>query len=105
MLGKWFPRTRSASAACGTCERVDCMNALPSTPAHPSTPIFDFDARSLTAIIPVRWRAAVLVLGAVTLFPLIITGMMFDAVTHDMPGLRAPLKRMFGVVGNWFRAP
>jgi hypothetical protein len=81
------------------------MNPPPRTPAHSSTPLFDFDARFLTAIIPVRWRAAVLVLGTVTLFPLIITLMMFDAVTHDMPGLRAPFKRVFGIMSSWFRMP
>ena len=81
------------------------MNPTPRTPAQTPTPVLDFDARFLTAIIPARWRAAVLVAGAIAFFPLIITVMMFDAVTHDLPGLRAPFKRAFGIIGNWFRIP
>jgi hypothetical protein len=81
------------------------MSPTPRPPTHPSTPIFDFDARLLTAIIPVRCRAAVLVLGTLALFPLIITVMMFDAVTHDMPSLRASLHRLFGIMTRWSPIP
>jgi hypothetical protein len=31
--------------------------------------------------------------------------MMFDAVTHDMPSLRTPLKRLFGIMTGWSRIP
>src|SRR4051812_28675331 len=79
------------------------MNPTPGTPAHPSTPVFDFDARFMTAIIPVRWRAGVLVLATVTLFPVLITVMLFDIVTHEMPGLRAPFERTLRMVSGWFR--
>jgi hypothetical protein len=79
------------------------MNPTPSTPAQSPAPFIDFNTRFLTANIPVRWRAAILVLGTFTLFPIIICVMMFNVVTHDMPGITSVFRRIFRAVGGWFR--
>lgn len=66
-----------------------------------SFPMLKFDARFMTAVIPVKWRGAVLLTGTVVFFPLIIGVIMLDAVTHDLPVVRTPVKKTLMVISTW----
>ncbi len=55
------------------------------------------DLRSMAAIIPAGWRAAVLMVAIlILLFPLLASILVLDALTHDMPVLRHPLRHASG---------
>jgi hypothetical protein len=79
------------------------MNAAPTAPAHSLSSAPGLDARILTAVFPARWRAGILLVGAIVFFPVIIFVMMFNAVIHDMPGVRGWFRRMAAATSRWFR--
>jgi hypothetical protein len=47
----------------------------------------------MTQCIPPRFRGVTLLVGTVVLFPLIVGVIMLDALTHEMPRVRTPLKK------------
>lgn len=53
--------------------------------------MLDHDARLLTAAIPPRWRATILLLATILFFPIFITIVVLDVLTEDMPKVRALL--------------
>jgi hypothetical protein len=69
----------------------------PRNANHTSTPR---GARAITNVIPTRWLAAVLLIGTIVFFPVLILVIIIDAVTHDMPRFRFFMSR----TGQFFRA-
>jgi hypothetical protein len=59
------------------------------------------DLRRMAGTIPVGWRAAILMALLVILFPLLISIFILDALTHDMPAVRTPVKNFMQRVGRW----
>jgi hypothetical protein len=58
------------------------------------------DLRRMAGTIPVGWRAAVLMVVFVVVFPIVVTFFVFDALTHDMPAVRHP----FNKLAEWWSA-
>jgi len=58
------------------------------------------DLRRMAGTIPVGWRAAVLMLVFIVVFPIVVCFFVFDALTHDMPMVRHP----FNKLGEWWSA-
>ena len=58
----------------------------------------------MTQWIPPRLRGVTLLAGTVVLFPLIVGAIMLDALTHDMPRVRMPLKKALLAVSDCVRA-
>jgi hypothetical protein len=58
------------------------------------------DLRRVAGTIPVGWRAAVLMAVLIILFPLLVTVLIFDALTYDMPMIRVPLRN----IAHWATA-
>jgi hypothetical protein len=57
----------------------------------------------MTQWIPPRFRGVTLLAGTVVLFPLIVGAIMLDALTHDMPRVRTPLKKVLLTACDWMR--
>jgi hypothetical protein len=55
----------------------------------------------MAGIIPVGWRAAVLMVLLIVLFPLLICVLVLDALTHDMPLVRTPVKHVMQWLSGW----
>lgn len=60
------------------------------------------DLRRMACVIPVGWRAAVLMLAMVLVFPILICVFVLDALTHDMPRLRSGMRKLMHAVAHLF---
>lgn len=60
------------------------------------------DLRRMAGVIPVGWRAAVFMLAMVLVFPILICVFVLDALTHDMPRLRAAMRKVIHGVAHLF---
>jgi hypothetical protein len=49
-------------------------------------------------------RGVTMLVGTIVLFPLIVGAIMLDALTHEMPRVRTPLKKAFLAASDWMRA-
>lgn len=58
------------------------------------------DLRRMAGLIPVGWRAVAVLIFTVVVFPLLITAFVLDALTYEMPVLRAPVKRCLAWLGT-----
>jgi hypothetical protein len=94
----------TANTSCKS-DRAGNMNSNRGNPApsQESLSAFEFDGRFMTAAIPVKWRGAVMLAGTIVFFPLIIGVIMLDALTHDMPSVRTPVKKVFLTIGGWIQ--
>ena len=59
------------------------------------------DLRRMASIIPAGWRAVVVMIFTIVLFPLLISGLVLDALTHEMPAVRAPISKLIRWMGSW----
>lgn len=95
---------RTASGERGRYDWSDNMKSSRRHASRPPIPDSLFNPRFITQWIPLRLRGVTLLVGTVVLFPVIIGVIMFDAVTHDMPKVRTPLKKALLVAWDWMRA-
>jgi len=51
------------------------------------------DLRRMAGVIPVGWRAILLMAVLILIFPLLVLVLVLDAMTYDMPGVRHPFKK------------
>jgi hypothetical protein len=79
------------------------MNASHRTARRSIITDATFNPRFLTLWIPPRVRGVTMLVGTIVLFPLIVGAIMLDAVTHDMPRLRTPLKNALRIAIDWMR--
>jgi hypothetical protein len=59
------------------------------------------DLRRMAGTIPVGWRAAVLMVLLIVLFPVLVTVLILDALTYDMPAVRVPLRNVMHWATAW----
>jgi hypothetical protein len=59
------------------------------------------DVRQMARVIPAGWRAAALMMLALIFFPVLISVLILDALTEDMPSVRAPVGKALHRLGSW----
>jgi hypothetical protein len=59
------------------------------------------DLRRMAGVIPVGWRAVIVMAVTVIVFPVLITVFILDALTYDMPGIRNPVRKTFDWLSRW----
>jgi hypothetical protein len=59
------------------------------------------DLRRMAGAIPVGWRAVVVMVATIVVFPILISVFILDALTYDMPGIRNPVRKAFDWLSRW----
>jgi hypothetical protein len=57
------------------------------------------DLRRMAGVIPVGWRAILLMVALILVFPILILVLVLDAMTYDMPVVRHPFKKAAEFMG------